>query len=45
MDGKRLIEKIKLRNILSFGDKGEEIDTPTAKYHHRSKCFGKIEFC
>lgn len=25
MDGKRLIEKIKLRNILSFGDKGEEI--------------------
>ena len=26
MDGKRLIEKIKLRNILSFGDKGEEIE-------------------
>jgi predicted ATPase len=25
MDGKRLIEKIRLRNILSFGDKGEEI--------------------
>lgn len=25
MEGKRLIEKIKLRNILSFGDKGEEI--------------------
>ena len=25
MDGKRLIEKIKLRNILSFGDLGEEI--------------------
>ncbi len=25
MDGRRLIEKIKLRNILSFGDKGEEI--------------------
>jgi predicted ATPase len=25
MDGKRLIEKISLRNILSFGDKGEEI--------------------
>ncbi len=25
MNGKRLIEKIKLRNILSFGDKGEEI--------------------
>jgi predicted ATPase len=26
MEGKRLIEKIKLRNILSFGDKGEEIE-------------------
>ena len=26
MDGKRLIEKIRLRNILSFGDKGEEIE-------------------
>lgn len=26
MDGKRLIEKIKLRNILSFGDLGEEIE-------------------
>ena len=25
MNGKRLIEKIRLRNILSFGDKGEEI--------------------
>jgi len=25
MEGKRLIEKIRLRNILSFGDKGEEI--------------------
>lgn len=25
MDGKRLIEKIRLRNILSFGDKGVEI--------------------
>jgi predicted ATPase len=25
MQGKRLIEKIRLRNILSFGDKGEEI--------------------
>ena len=25
MDGKRLIEKIRLRNILSFGDLGEEI--------------------
>jgi predicted ATPase len=25
MHGKRLIEKIRLRNILSFGDKGEEI--------------------
>lgn len=25
MDGKRLIEKIKLRNIISFGDLGEEI--------------------
>jgi len=25
MDGKRLIEKIRLRNILSFGDKGEEL--------------------
>ena len=26
MKGKRLIEKIRLRNILSFGDKGEEIE-------------------
>ncbi len=26
MEGKRLIEKIRLRNILSFGDKGEEIE-------------------
>lgn len=26
MDGKRLIEKIRLRNILSFGEKGEEIE-------------------
>jgi predicted ATPase len=26
MKGKRLIEKIKLRNILSFGDQGEEIE-------------------
>ena len=26
MDGKHLIEKIKLRNILSFGDKGEELE-------------------
>lgn len=26
MDGNRLIEKIRLRNILSFGDKGEEIE-------------------
>lgn len=26
MEGKRLIEKICLRNILSFGDKGEEIE-------------------
>jgi len=26
MDGKRLIEKIRLRNILSFGDLGEEIE-------------------
>lgn len=26
MDGKRLIEKIRLRNILSFGDQGEEIE-------------------
>jgi len=26
MDGKRLIEKIRLRNILSFGDKAEEIE-------------------
>ena len=26
MNGKRLIEKIKLRNILSFGDTGEEIE-------------------
>ncbi len=26
MEGKRLIEKINLRNILSFGDKGEEIE-------------------
>jgi predicted ATPase len=26
MDGKRLIEKIRLRNILSFGDKSEEIE-------------------
>jgi AAA15 family ATPase/GTPase len=25
MDGKRLIEKIRPQNILSFGDKGEEI--------------------
>ncbi|HEY0459757.1 MAG TPA: AAA family ATPase [Pyrinomonadaceae bacterium] len=26
MDGKRLIEKIRLRNILSFGDRSEEIE-------------------
>lgn len=26
MEGKRLIEKIRLRNILSFGDNGEEIE-------------------
>ncbi len=26
MEGKRTIEKIRLRNILSFGDKGEEIE-------------------
>jgi hypothetical protein len=26
MDGKRLIEKIRLRNILSFGDKGKEVE-------------------
>ncbi|CAN5260520.1 AAA family ATPase [soil metagenome] len=26
MEGKRLIEKLRLRNILSFGDKGEEIE-------------------
>ncbi len=26
MEGKRLIEKIRLRNILSFGDKGEELE-------------------
>jgi predicted ATPase len=26
MEGKRLIEKIRLRNILSFGDQGEEIE-------------------
>lgn len=26
MEGKRLIDKIRLRNILSFGDKGEEIE-------------------
>ena len=26
MEGRHLVEKIRLRNILSFGDKGEEIE-------------------
>lgn len=44
MDGKRLIEKIKLRNILSFGDKGEEIELQPLNIIIGQNASGKSNF-
>ena len=44
MDGKRLIEKIKLRNILSFGDKGEEIELEPLNIIIGQNASGKSNF-
>ena len=44
MDGKRLIEKIRLRNILSFGDKGEEIELQPLNIIIGQNASGKSNF-
>lgn len=44
MDGKRLIEKIRLRNILSFGDKGEEIELQSLNIIIGQNASGKSNF-
>jgi predicted ATPase len=44
MEGKRLIEKIRLRNILSFGDKGEEIELQPLNVLIGQNASGKSNF-
>jgi len=44
MEGKRLIEKIRLRNILSFGDKGEEIELQPLNVIIGQNASGKSNF-
>lgn len=44
MEGKRLIEKIRLRNILSFGDKGEEIELQSLNVIIGQNASGKSNF-
>jgi predicted ATPase len=44
MEGKRLIEKIRLRNILSFGDKGEEIELQPLNILIGQNASGKSNF-
>jgi predicted ATPase len=44
MEGKRTIEKIRLRNILSFGDKGEEIELQPLNVLIGQNASGKSNF-